>query len=50
MARNPLPVYSTDCAESVFTRSHTDGSVPAFGDWWDEQTDAQAAIDAVWGA
>jgi hypothetical protein len=21
----------------------------AFADWWDEQTDPQAAVDAVWG-
>lgn len=24
-------------------------AVIAFGDWWDEQTDAKAAVDAVWG-
>lgn len=24
-------------------------SVEAFADWWDEQTDAKAATDAVWG-
>ena len=27
----------------------SDDAVYEFSDWWDEQTDPQAAVDAVWG-
>lgn len=26
-----------------------DGAVEEFGVWWDEQSDAEAAVEAVWG-
>jgi hypothetical protein len=30
-------------------RGFTNKAIRAFGNWWDKQTDAQAAVDAVWG-
>lgn len=48
-----LPDASTAVAPAVGTSFAggvcTDTAVKAFGVWWDQQTDPQAAVDAVWG-
>lgn len=36
-------------AEGAF-ETEANEAIWSFGQWWDEQTDPQAAVDAVWGA
>ncbi len=47
----PTTIYAapSNAYESGLPEEMCD-AVQEFIEWWDEQTDAQAAVDAVWGA
>lgn len=39
----------TECSHFTQPAPFTEEQVHAFADWWDDQTDAAAAVEAVWG-
>lgn len=49
MGLHPKATFTTPTYHDDFPLVRRPGrGVKVFGDWWDEQTDAAAAVEAVW--
>lgn len=48
MGLHPDAVTTSPIGKNTFPVGPGDNAIATFGEWWDEQTDARAATDAVW--